>query len=291
VPAELRGRYTLPAERLSFLYEEPELRTQELGSGLWTVSDGRSRTVFAESDGAIVAWDTLSTPGAARAYRKTVGLPISTVVYSNDHLDRSGWASELAPDAEIVAHEWCARVVELRGADGQPPATRTFLEPQEIGPARVSFPGLTSASGNVVSHFPEHGVLYAPDTVLPNARYSMLPDWHIRNFSPSLRSLLELDFDTFVPGRHELMTRGDFERGIDFLDAVHEAAQRAFAESVAVWMFDAMEAFVKEALSAEWSKLEGFDDHVGIMAFRIAHHYLTGGWSTEDTAAARPQHG
>jgi hypothetical protein len=153
------------------------------------------------------------------------------------------------------------------------------------------FPGLTSATGNVVSHFPEHGVLYAPETVLPNARYSMLPDWHIRNFSASLRSLLELDFETFVPGRYEVMTRSEFERGIDFLDAVHEAAQRAFAESVAVWMFDAMEGFVKERLGEEWSSLDGFDDHVGIMAFRIAHHYLTGGWSTEETAAGRPQAG
>lgn len=287
MPTELRGRYTLPAERLGFLQDEPELKTRELGAGLWTVSDGRRRTVFA--DGGI-AWDTLATPGAARAYRKTIAQPVETLVYSNDHLDRSGWSRELDP-AEVVAHDWCARVVELRGADGQLPVTRTFLEEQQIGPARVFFPGLTSASGNVVSHFPEHGVLYAPDTVLPDARYSMLPDWHIRNFSASLHALLELDFDTFVPGRGELMTRADFERGLAFLDAVHEAAQRAFAESVAVWMFDAMEGYVKDALAAEWSSLDGFDDHVGIMAFRIAHHYLTGGWSTEDTAAGRPQAG
>ena len=85
------------------------------------------------------------------------------------------------------------------------------------------------------------------------------------------------------------MTRAQFERGVQFLDAVHDAAQLAFAESVAVWLFDAIDAYVKERLASTWSDLEGFDDHVGIMAFRIAHHYLTGGWSTEDTAAARPQ--
>jgi hypothetical protein len=288
---ELRGTFTLPAEQLAFLEAEPELRVTELGDGLWTVGDGKHRTVFADGDGGVIAWDTLGTPGAARAYRRAIDRPIATVVYSNDHLDRSGWSRELAPDAERVAHAWCARVVELRGADGQLPVTSSFVDPQEIGPARVFFPGLTSATGNVVSHFPEHGVLYAPETVLPNARYSMLPDWHIRNFSASLRSLLELDFETFVPGRYEVMTRSEFERGIDFLDAVHEAAQRAFAESVAVWMFDAMEGFVKERLGEEWSSLDGFDDHVGIMAFRIAHHYLTGGWSTEETAAGRPQAG
>lgn len=289
--AELRGRYTLPAERLAFLDVEPDLRVDELGAGLWTVSDGKHRTVFAEGEDGAIAWDTLATPGAARAYRRAIGRPITTIVYSNDHLDRSGWSRELAPDAARVAHVWCARVVELRAADGQLPVTETFLDDRQIGPARVLFPGLTSASGNVASFFPAQRVLYAPDTVLPNARYSMLPDWHIRNFSVSLRSLLELEFDTFVPGRHGVMTRTEFERGIDFLDAVHDAAQHAFAESVAVWLFDAMESFVKERLAGEWGGLDGFDEHVGIMAFRIAHHYLTGGWSTEDTAAGRPQAG
>jgi hypothetical protein len=285
----LRGRYTLPGERLDFLDASPSLEVESLGESLWTVSDGRDRTVFAEWDGRAIAWDTLSTPGRARAYREAVGREIATVVYSNDHLDRSGWSSELAPGAQRVAHEWCARVVELRAADGQLPATQTFGEELTVGPARILFPGLTSATGNVATHFPEHGVLYAPDTVIPNARYSMLPDWHIRNFSVSLRSLLELEFETFVPGRYGVMSRAEFERGIDFLDAVHEAAQRAFAESVAVWLFDAMDAFVKEHLAEEWGALEGFDDHVGIMAFRIAHHYLTGGWSTEDTPDGRPQ--
>jgi hypothetical protein len=284
-----RGNFTLPPERLGFLYEEPELDVRELGEGLWTVSDGDRRTVFARGEGGVVAWDTLSTPGRARAYRRAAGETIATVVYSNDHLDRSGWCSELAPDAERVAHEWCANVVALRGADGQLPVTRSFTETERIGSAVLHFPGLTSATGNIATHFPEHGVLYAPDTVLPNARYSMLPDWHIRNFSAALHSLLELDFETFVPGRYDVMTREQFERGLAFLDAVQEMAQRAFAESVAVWMFEAMDSFVKERLTSEWSGLDGFDDHVGLMAFRIAHYYLTGGWSTEDSAAGQPQ--
>jgi glyoxylase-like metal-dependent hydrolase (beta-lactamase superfamily II) len=288
--AELRGRYTLPADRLGFLQEEPPLAVDELGAGLWTVTDGKHRTVFADGEAGVIAWDTMPTPGRARAYRAAIGREIGTVVYSNDHLDRSGWCRELAPDAERIAHEWCARVVELRAADGQLPVTRTFDERDEVGPARLLFPGPTSATGNIVAYFPEHGVLYAPDTVLPNARYSMLPDWHIRNFSESLHSLLDLDFETFVPGRYQVMRRDDFERGLAFLDAVHDAAQHAFAESVAVWLYDAMEAFVKDRLSEEWGDLDGFDEHVGIMAFRIAHHYLTGGWSTEDTAAGRPQY-
>lgn len=283
---EPRGRFTL---RASFLDAEPALAVDELADGLWTISDGRYRTVFAESDDGIVAWDTLSTPGRARAYRNAVGREISTIVYSNDHLDRSGWARELAPDAERIAHAWCARVIQLRGAESQLPPTRVFDDREDIGPAELHFPGLTSASGNIATLFPASRVLYAPETILPNAHYSMLPDWHVHACGPSLRKLLELDFDTVVPGRFEVMSRAQFEEGIEFLQAVDDAAQRAFAEGVAVWLFDAIDAYVKNELREAWGHLAGFDDHVGMMAFRLAHHYLTGGWSTEDTPLARPQ--
>ena len=63
----LRGRYTLPAERLGFLDSSPDLEVEPLGDALWTVSDGSDRTVFAEWEGGAIAWDTLSTPGRARA--------------------------------------------------------------------------------------------------------------------------------------------------------------------------------------------------------------------------------
>ena len=37
--------------------------------------------------------------------------------------------------------------------------------------------------------------------------------------------------------------------------------------------------------------LDGFDDNGGIMAFVIADHHLTGGWTTEGTSAGRPHTG
>ena len=292
---EHRGIFSIDSE-LSFLGQEPELDVASLGAGLWTVSDGRYRTVFAEGASGVVAWDTFRSPGRARAYaaaiKRTVPAKlIRTVVISNDHLDRSGFGADLAPEADILAHEWADAVIRERGADGQLPATRTLrggrhaLELDGVC-VELIYPGPTSATGNLAAYFPEQKVLYFPETVLPNARYSMLPDYHIRNFSRSIRSLLSLEFETFVPGRYAVMDRRGFQRGCDYFDAVHEAAQDAFADSVAVWLFDATEAYVKGRLHAEWGQLDGFDEHVGIMAFRIAHHYLMGGWSLEDSDRA-----
>ncbi|MGH8322209.1 MAG: hypothetical protein ACRETD_00185, partial [Steroidobacteraceae bacterium] len=49
-------------------------------------------------------------------------------------------------------------------------------------------------------------------------------------------------------------------------------------------------AYVADALRAEFGTLDGFDQHVPIMAFRYAHHYLMGGWGLEDCPyASYPQ--
>ena len=68
--------------------------------------------------------DTFGTPGAARAYGRAIAQaipekPIRTIIYSHDHLDHAGFAADLAPDAEIIADEMCARVIEVRRAKGQ----------------------------------------------------------------------------------------------------------------------------------------------------------------------------
>src|SRR5205823_10595286 len=128
---EHRGTFTIDAE-LPFLSEEPELEVEQLGDRLWTASDGKYRTVFARGERGVVAWDTFGTPGRARAYARAIGEPVATIVYSNDHLDRSGFAADLAPGAERIAHERCAKVVELRGADGQLPATRTVGDRERL---------------------------------------------------------------------------------------------------------------------------------------------------------------
>jgi len=119
----------------------------------------------------------------------------------------------------------------------------------------------------------------------------MLPDYHVRPYSAAMRQLLALDVDTFVSGRWDIMTREKLVDALDYFDAVHDVAQQAFAENVAVWLFEPTEAFLKEKLATRWGHLEGFEDHVGITAFRFTHHYLTGGWGMEDTATPSAGHG
>jgi hypothetical protein len=98
-----------------------------------------------------------------------------------------------------------------------------------------------------------------------------------------MRGFLELDWDTFVPGRFELTDRAGFEKGCNLIEAVQVATQNAFAQFVPIWAYDPLKGFVAGALAEEFGDLDGFQDHIGQMAMRIVHHYLMGGWGLEDT--------
>jgi len=289
---ENRGKFTMEAAQ-AYLAHEPQMQVDALSERLFTVSDGHCRTIFLAGDSGVIAFDTFGTPGRARSYRRAIestlpGKPIGTIIYSHDHLDHTGFAADLAPAAEIVADEICAKVVKVRGAEGQLQPTRVLTGARnELTVDGVDLvllnPGPTHGSGNVAAYFGDEGVLFSSDTILANARYGFMPDYHFANFTRFMRGFLELEWDRFVPGRFGLTDRAGFERGCDFVDAVMVACQQAFANFVPIWLYEPMKGFVGGQLGEQFGDLEGFDGHIGQMAIRIVHHYLMGGWGLEDT--------
>lgn len=290
--SENRGNFTLP-EAQAYLAREPALQVDALSDRLYTVTDGHYRTIFVGGDDGVIAFDTFGTPGRARSYRRAIeatfpGKPVTTVVYSHDHLDHAGFAADLAPDADIIADELCAKVVMARDSEGQRQPTRVISGARnELTICGASFvllnPGPTHGTGNVAAYFAEEKVLFSSDTILANARYGFMPDYHFANFVKFMRGFLDLEWERFVPGRYEPTDRAGFERGCDFVEAVQNACQKAFANFVPIWMYEPMKAFVAGELREQFGDLEGFDGHIGQMSIRIVHHYLMGGWGLEDT--------
>jgi glyoxylase-like metal-dependent hydrolase (beta-lactamase superfamily II) len=287
-----RGLFTLDAAQ-EYLDREPDMEVQQLSERLYSVSDGQVRTVFVSGDAGVIAFDTFGTPGKARAYRKAIATavpskPISAIIYSHDHLDSAGFAADLAPGAEIIADEICAKVIKLRGAQGQLRPTRVLAGARhELNVDGVDLvllnPGPIHGSGNLAAWFEPEKVLFSADTVLANAKYGFMPDYHFANFAPFMRGFLELEWECFVPGRYGITDRAGFQRGVDFIEAVMTACQHAFVNFVPIWSYEPMKAFCIEQLSEAFGDLDGFEDHVGQMAIRIVHHYLMGGWGMEDT--------
>jgi glyoxylase-like metal-dependent hydrolase (beta-lactamase superfamily II) len=287
---EHRGIYTLDAPQQS---RPVELDVERLTDGVWTVSDGRYRALFAEGQRGVIALNTFGTPAAARAYRAAIeatvpGKPVSTLICTTDHLDHAGYGLDLAPDAEVVAHELTARVITGRGADGQSPVTRVVrgggetltLDGVEL---RLLYPGPTQGTGNLAVELPGRRLVFMVG-LQAGARYGMFPDFHFEQIARSMGRVLELDFNVLVPGRYSLIDRAQAKRALDYIERLKESAQRAFANGVPIWELAAMTEWASRELAEEFGDLDGFDRHVGIGALRAVHHYLTGGWGLEDTA-------
>lgn len=276
----------------AYLSRSEPIDVESVGDGLWTASAGTYRAVFAEGGSSVVAFNTFGTPAQAAAYADAIGQtiagkPIGAIAVTIDHLDHGGYGAELAADADVVTHELTAKAIAGRNAEGQSEATSTIQgdgEEIEIDGVRFTavYPGPTQGTGNLVVQFPEHGAVFmvGPQS---NARYGLFPDFHIEQYPASMRRVLELDFEVFVPGRYDLMTRAEVERAVGYFEALAVASQQAFAAGVPIWVYDMMKDFCENALAEEWGDLDGFDEHVGTGSIRLVHHYLMGGWGLEDT--------
>jgi glyoxylase-like metal-dependent hydrolase (beta-lactamase superfamily II) len=294
--SENRGNFTLEAAQ-AYLAKEPKMTVDKLSDRLYTITDGNVRTIFIEANSSVIAFDTFGTPGKARAYRRAVeetipGKAIKTIIYSHDHLDHSGFAQDLAADAEVYADDICAQVIALRQAQGQVlPHHRLKGQRHELSIDGVDLvllnPGPTHGSGNMAAYFADEKLLFSSDTILANAKYGFMPDYHFANFVKFMRGFLALDWQTFVPGRYELTDRAGFERGCDFIEDVQLECQNAFAEFVPIWMYEPMYGYLTNKLADKYGDLDGFAGHIGQMAIRVVHHYLMGGWGMEDTPQAK----
>jgi glyoxylase-like metal-dependent hydrolase (beta-lactamase superfamily II) len=267
-----------------------------LGGRVWTATDGIYRTIFAEGDTGVVAFDTFWSPAAAKSYRVAIdrvfpGRQVHTVVYSHEHLDHCGFASDLAPEADrIVAHREAAEVIAARGADGQAVPTDVWdgnrLE-VDIDGIHIDLihPGQTHGNGNVAAHFADIGVLFMVDTVIPGVGYTFIPDWHLESYLSSMRRLEALEWKLFVPGHFWPLDRAGFQENLRFYEQLDEAAVDALAEGLDPDNYPQVDAWARERLAAAHGHLFRFGEYIGMNLMRFMAHHRTGPWGLEDATS------
>lgn len=258
------------------------MNAEQIAEGVFTVADADHRVMFFGG----TAINSFGRESQARAYAKAIGRPVEHLIATIDHLDHTGQTSSLP--GELIAHELCARVMERRGAPGQRRPDRVIAgddEELELGGlhVRLLYPGPSQGTGNLAVYLPQNRVLFLAGP-RGDARYGLLPDFHLRHATRIWRELAALDVDVVVPARGPLMSVDQLTRAADYIDALKRAVQEAFAEGVPIWVIEAMEPFVADRLRDDFGDLPGFEHHVGIGAIRAVHHYLMGGWGMEDTA-------
>ncbi len=234
--------------------QQPEtLSVTPVKDGLYYINGvGGNVGVRVTSDGVILVDDKFprNVEQIQARVREVTDQPIRYIINTHHHGDHAGGNVGFIDDAEIIAHE-NARKNMVRGEQDAPPRivftdqTAVHLGGIEV---RAHHLGRGHTNGDAVVYFPDLRTVHAGDLlhgIAPFIDYAN--GGSSKEWISTLEGILELDFDTAIPGHGSLMTRTDIEAFRDQFLAVRER-MRELVES-GVTKEDAAARIVTDELS------------------------------------------
>jgi glyoxylase-like metal-dependent hydrolase (beta-lactamase superfamily II) len=295
-PEATPGGDALPAAAQGPAIPPAGYLVQEVGGGLYAVTDGAYQAMFLVSSEGVIAVDAPPTIGAnlLRAISAVTQQPVTHVVYSHSHADHIGAAVLFPADAERIAHTETKRLLEATGDPNRPLPTRTFDDRYtlQVGDQtlELAFKGSNHSPDNIFAWAPRQETLLLIDVVFPGwvpfknlAVSQNIPGWLAAH-----DQALAYPFKTLVSGHlGRLGTRADVEVQQAYLADLRAAAEAALGgvdfgaivQRVGVtdtWAlfdayFDAVAAMATEATLAGWGdRLGGFAAFTPDNAFAMA---------------------
>jgi glyoxylase-like metal-dependent hydrolase (beta-lactamase superfamily II) len=211
---------------------------QEIGGGLFWVSDGAYNTMFAVSSEGVIACDAPPTIGMnyPKAIAEVTDKPITHLVYSHEHIDHIAGAQLLGSDLKIVANRRTAELLASRRDPRRPPPNIVFDDHFTLNVGdqtlELSWHGVNHCLDNTFIFAPRQRVLMLIDVIypgwMPYKNLGVAVD--IPGFVDAHRQALAFDFDSLVAGHvSRLGRRDDVELQLSFLHDLTQASERAYA--------------------------------------------------------------
>ena len=279
VPAAARGPAIDPAKGY---------RLQDLGSGLYMITDNAYQSMFLVYDRGVVVID--APPGyaahIAQAIAEVSNQPITHIIYSHSHIDHIGGAKALGGHPVIIAQEETLRLLKRAADPNRPLPTVTFADKFTLRVGRqvleLSYHGNAHEPGNIFIYAPAQRVLMVVDVVFPGwmpwRRFALAQD--IPAYFAQVEEIGKMNWDTLVGGHvARTGTHADVEMQIEFIQDVKQAAKTALAttefgvglnplDKGNPWAgfdnyIDRVAAQCVNTLTPKWSsKLAGFDVYI-----------------------------
>ena len=231
VPASARGPAIDP---------DKGYRLQELGSGLYMVTDNAYQSMFLVYDRGVVVVDAPPSYAARipAAVAEVTDRPITHVVYSHSHIDHIGGTRALGGRPTIVAHDETARLLRRAADPNRPLPTVTFSDRYTLRAGgqvlELSYHGNAHEPGNIFISAPAQRVLMVVDVVFPGwmpwRRFALAQD--IPGYFAQVEQIGRMDWDTLVGGHvARTGTHADVELQAAFNRDVRQAAAAALAST------------------------------------------------------------
>ena len=263
-------------------------RLQDLGSGLYLITDNAYQSMFLVYDRGVVVID--APPGYAAHIRQAIAgvsdKPITHVIYSHSHIDHIGGARALGGHPIIIAQDETLRLLKRAADPNRPLPTVTFSDKYTLRVGNqvleLSYHGNAHEPGNIFIYAPAQRVLMVVDVVFPGwmpwRRFALAQD--IPGYFAQVEEIRKMDWDTFVGGHvARTGTHADVDVQAEFNTEVKQAAAKALAttkpgeglnplDKANPWAgfdnyIDRVAAQCVNTLAPKWSsKLAGFDVYI-----------------------------
>lgn len=213
-------------------------RLQQLGTGLYLITDNAIQSMFMVYDSGVVVVDAPQAYAAhiRQAIAEVTTRPITHLIYSHSHADHIGGARTLGGHPIIIAHEETLRLLKRDADPERPLPTVTFADTytlrlggQELD---LSYHGNGHEPGNIFISAPAQRVLMVIDVVFPGwipwRRFAVAQD--VLGSMAQVEEIRKLDWDTYIGGHvARTGTHADVEAQADFYHDLKQAAATGLA--------------------------------------------------------------
>jgi glyoxylase-like metal-dependent hydrolase (beta-lactamase superfamily II) len=229
VPASARGPAIDPAKGY---------RLQDLGDGLYMVTDNIYQSMFLVYDKGVVVVDTPPTFSAhiPEAIAEVTKNPVTHVIYSHSHKDHIGGTRALGGKPIIIAQEETMRLLKRDNDPDRPLPTVTFKDAYTLNVGgkklQLSYHGNGHEPGNIFISAPKQKVLMVVDVVFPGwmpwRRFAVAQD--VFGSIAQVQKINSMQWDTLVGGHvARTGTHADVQQQAEFYKDLQDAAGKALA--------------------------------------------------------------
>ena len=219
--------------------EAQPLTAEQVADGLHIiVGSGGNVAVRVAASGVIVVDDKFEQNYDEIMERigEITDLPVRYVINTHHHGDHSGGnARFLAADAQVIGHE-NVRANIIRGNQaGPPPVVFSESATVHVGDVRAEAHhlGRGHTNGDSVILFPDLGVVHMGDLFVGAAPYMDYGNGGSgAEWAQTIDNVLELEFETVIPGHGPVMTRADLMAFRDNLETMMDRGRALVSEGV-----------------------------------------------------------
>jgi len=253
-------------------------RLQELGDGLYMITDNIYQSMFLVYDHGVVVVD--APPNYAkhisRAIAEVTNNPVTHVIYSHSHLDHIGGITALGGQPAIIAHEETAKLL-VRAADPKRPLpTITFKDSYVLTvdgkKLDLSYHGDAHEPGNIFINAKAQKVLMVVDIIFPGwmpwRRFAVAHD--VPGHFEQVELIRKLPWVTLVSGHvARTGTHADVNLQSEFNRDIKAAAAKALATTKPGETLNPADG------GNPWA---GYDDYIDRVALQCVNS-ITSKWS------------